>query len=185
MHHDIEPWRTVIRQARILPTRKDEMITEILMADKSVNEGPLDVSHATDCGRYPVTDEFVTHSIVPRLEAYAREVFGVEQPSLNWTAWVRQSNDGEGHHLHEHAGAGISAVYYLEGTLGGLVLQDPRTNAGRGYLSEIRRRCFDLCRIKPEPGLLVIFPSFVYHYVQSHPPGLRIAIPIDAFVDAK
>jgi hypothetical protein len=88
---------------------------------------------------------------------------------------------------HNHSGAQLSAVFYLLNdniNAGGeIVFHDPRTNANRGYNSDVWGCLFEPMRLKPESNTFFVFPSFLYHQVTEFTGKLRIAIPVDLYVN--
>lgn len=84
--------------------------------------------------------------------------------------------------LHQHNGAVISGCFYIHIPHGKLRLLDPRLNASRGYPSKFQKY-FQSIEIVPQPGDLIMFPSFVWHEVQSEIPQQRILMPFDVYVD--
>jgi uncharacterized protein (TIGR02466 family) len=95
---------------------------------------------------------------------------------LNWilSAWANINRRGDFNNMHTHPGATWSGVYYVddgesdgnanaEGTA--IHLCDPcpaRTNIFFPELS-----CPDVL-FRPEPGLMILFPSYVPHAVPPH-----------------
>lgn len=179
---DINPWASTIRLDNVIGEDHDAIVTDIMMVAKTYDREPLDTTKNLHREEFASLRAFVEAEILPRMLTYAETLFDLPLEIVDWNGWVRACSDGEGAQLHEHAGAHISAVYYLEGEWGDLAIQDPRGNAGRGYPSEIRRKHFTMFEHTPTRGSLIIFPSYLYHYVQNHPPGLRIAVPIDLHV---
>ena len=108
-------------------------------------------------------------------------------PALRFavSAWANISRDGNYNVPHVHM-ATWAAVYYVSvpsqcsdaGVSGGLELLDPRPPAA---LLDMPGRFFATRRlIKPQPGLLVLFPASIMHLV--HPfrgAGERISIACD------
>jgi uncharacterized protein (TIGR02466 family) len=106
------------------------------------------------------------------LRVYAE--FGRPREPLSWTlhAWANINRSGDFNKMHTHPGATWSGVYYVdqgaskpdaEGTA--LHLSDPcpaRTNIFFPALSTSN------VLIKPEPGLMVLFPSYLPHAVLPH-----------------
>jgi len=82
---------------------------------------------------------------------------------------------------HNHSGAQFSAVFYLMGHDGDLVLHDPRTNANRGYNSDALKKHFEPVRFTPRAGLGVIFPSYLYHSV-ARSREFRLALAVDLYL---
>ena len=81
-------------------------------------------------------------------------------------AWVNLLRGGGYNKVHNHPGAVWSAVYYVtDGEPDPAVpgnglfeFMDPRPGNIHGGKEVIR----------PEPGLLMMFPSWLYHYVNPH-----------------
>ena len=89
---------------------------------------------------------------------------------------------------HNHMGAWFSSVYYImaeeEDQGGEIIFTDPRTNANRGYDQKFAKH-FKEFVIQPKTGDYVIFPSFLYHWVNKFTSRFRIAIPIDIYLFEK
>jgi len=90
---------------------------------------------------------------------------------------------------HNHSGSPFISVFYIyaddEKDVGGeLILNDPRTNANRGY-SEDFQKIFQSIKHKPITGDVLVFPGYVYHAVNPFMSNLRVAIPVDLFLDGK
>jgi uncharacterized protein (TIGR02466 family) len=93
---------------------------------------------------------------------------------LNWSfnAWANISRPGDFHKMHMHPGATWSGVYYVdtgqsnpdsEGTA--LHLSDPNPGRTNIFFPELMA---SNVLVKPEPGLMVLFPSYVPHGVLPH-----------------
>lgn len=113
--------------------------------------------------------------------------------SLALIAWANISRRGHYHALHNHPGSCWSGVYYVAGggdagpehpRSGIIDLLDPRpftemvTVPGDPYGQKLS--------IRPEPGMMLVFPGFLYHFV--HPfagDGERISIAFNARVERR
>jgi uncharacterized protein (TIGR02466 family) len=109
-------------------------------------------------------------------EATRRLYAEFSRPSqpIDWifSAWANVNRRGDFNQMHTHPGATWSGVYYVdhgesnpdaEGTA--IHLSDPcppRTNIFFPELSDS-----DIL-FKPQPGLMILFPSYVPHSVQPH-----------------
>lgn len=96
---------------------------------------------------------------------------------LDAHAWAVVYRDDGQHHIHAHHDSAVSGVLYLRTGFGGaLELHDPRTGRLAGVGGPALPRT-----IRPEPGLLVAFPSWLRHSVAPHHgPGLRICVAFNA-----
>jgi uncharacterized protein (TIGR02466 family) len=107
-----------------------------------------------------------------------------EPDSVFMKGWITGSVNGYNMTHHNHSGSHISGVVYLQAEEGGdIILSDPRINANRGYPSEFAEMMqFQQITIKPTTGMILLFPSFVYHEVPTYKGrSRRIALPIDFF----
>lgn len=125
------------------------------------------------------------------------EVQGRTAPRGNFTlsAWANISRRGNYHRMHNHPFCAWSGVYYVTGVespheprsdkpnpnvlAGVLELYDPRSFTemvdvpGTPYGQRVH--------IRPEAGLLVLFPSWLYHFVHpSHSDAERVSIAFNA-----
>ena len=100
--------------------------------------------------------------------------FGRRPERLNWTlnAWANVNAPGDFNKVHTHPGAAWSGVYFIdtgwsdpaaEGTA--LHLSDPNPLRTSIFFPELSS---SNVLIKPEPGLMILFPSYVPHGVLPH-----------------
>jgi uncharacterized protein (TIGR02466 family) len=109
-------------------------------------------------------------------------------PTRQWNveAWANVNEHGGSNMRHVHGGSYWSAVFYVrvdEGDGGELVLHDPRMPTLAMYAPYLRFKDSGgerFVRIKPKPGMLVIFPSWLAHEVEPwESEGMRISIAIN------
>jgi uncharacterized protein (TIGR02466 family) len=116
------------------------------------------------------------------------EVVGRAAPprgSFRISAWGNISRRGNYHRMHNHPGNAWSGVYYVASTnsvdslAGVLEFYDPRTFTEMVDVpgSPYGQRMI----IRPEPGLMVLFPSWLYHFVHpSDSDSPRVSIAFNA-----
>ena len=132
-----------------------------------------------DIDEYPELEpahQFITTCV----DEFLKEHFPKQATfSFNW--WVHVYKQGATHHIHNHLGSQFTGILYLATPpVGGeLVLHDPRGNANRGYNTNLNHM-FDPVVLQPEAGDLFIFPSFVWHNVETVK-DLRICMPFDVW----
>ncbi len=85
--------------------------------------------------------------------------------------WINVNPPGAFNAPHDHSGFALSGVYYasvpLEGRSGAIEFLDPRANAN-AYTIE-GAVCFNRkFVIHPKPGNLLLFPSYLTHWVQPN-----------------
>lgn len=114
------------------------------------------------------------------------EYYGLSKDAAldaNLAGWANLMTNGNYHRLHSHPDCHWSGVYYVStGKLipdakpnGNLQFQDPRSGANRLIVRGLEM--VPAVTIAPTPGLMVMFPSYLEHYV--HPffgEGSRISI---------
>lgn len=99
--------------------------------------------------------------------------FLIESPqvgAMRMLAWANVSERGNYNSLHVHPGAVWSGAYYVDA--GGdpssrIVFPDPRI-AAQMIESPINPFTDDAIEFAPQPGLLVVFPSWLQHSVQPY-----------------
>lgn len=97
---------------------------------------------------------------------YLKEYYDLNLSDFKYSLRTWETTPESGYWLatHNHGNSHFTSIYYeyVSGEGGELILQDPRTNANRGYPQEFGKH-FSPHVIKPETDMNVIFPSYVYH----------------------
>ena len=108
-----------------------------------------------------------------------------EWAGYNLHGWVVSYNHDNSLDYHNHRGSQVSSVFYLmcsdNSTSGHITFTDPRQNANRGYDPSFAK-WFKPMTMIPNSGDIVIFPSFLYHFVSTYRSNIRIALPVDLFL---
>ena len=108
-------------------------------------------------------------SIVSDVVRYSVNTKSARNFKVDLASWVNVSRRGNYNNVHDHPGAMRSGVYYVsvgkpdndDPFNGRLQLFDPRNGVGMEGMRAERQL------INPQPGLLVMFPSWLRHMV--HP----------------
>lgn len=85
-------------------------------------------------------------------------------------SWVNLHDRGGFNFLHVHEGSLLSGSFYLsvpEGA-GDFVFRDPRPGVIHGYVKGGVVNGHADVHLTPSPGLLVLFPCWIEHYVETH-----------------
>jgi hypothetical protein len=134
--------------------------------------------------------KFTEQVIKPSFEKFLNESLGLslsDWTGYRFNGWLTGSGENYSMTHHNHAGSQISAVFYLladdidQG--GAIYFTDPRQNANRGYDAKFSK-WFAPLELKPKSGDVVIFPSYLYHFVETYQSNLRLALPVDCFLFA-
>lgn len=178
---DIEPWRTVIREVEVPTEHTEAMVAEVLITDLGQKGEKVEEKNVVREAAQPMLATFIEEVVVPEMLRYVKDVWGHEPDEYRSVSWIRSTSDGGDLQPHHHATPLVSAVLYLEGASGELSLMDPRGTAERGLPSSVRGDHFGVYQHTPRNETLVIFPSYLFHYVVPHAPALRIAVPTDLY----
>ena len=128
-------------------------------------------------------DQFKNEIVLPSFCQFYNEEFNKKLTSnFCLRAWITGYGVNYAMPKHNHSGSHLSAVFYLisedKNSGGKIVLSDPRFNANRGYKNDFLR-WFDSEKYLPSSGDFIIFPSFLYHNVETFSGKLRLAMPVD------
>lgn len=102
-------------------------------------------------------------------------------PQWSFLRWANVSRKGDFNATHTHPGMTWSGVYYVDTgetpgqqDSGALRFSDPTPGSAASFLPFVARAYPE---IKPVPGLMVLFPSYLPHSVHPHRgDGVRISI---------
>ncbi len=157
---------------------------------------------ASNAGGWHSDREIETWAGAPALEvlALAREMANrmtadrhgkLTRPEWATTAWANVNGPGDANMCHYHPGAFWSGTYYIDdggcaedASLGGeFEMLDPR-GAGPGmyaptlkFAGEDGQSVGGAETIRPRPGLMILFPSWLLHQVRPYRgTGLRISL---------
>ena len=147
-------------------------------------------------GKFDITDDIILDAMNKTVSSkihefakihfneYLNDILGLslsDYKGYKLSSWVNRYENSEMEY-HTHNGAQLSAVYYpvVEGVGGESAFYDPRFFAARGYDLSFRT-LYEPVEVKPESGLFVIFPSYLYHSVKVSR-GFKISIPVDLFL---
>lgn len=115
--------------------------------------------------------------------ASALREMGLPAVRFDLQSWVNLHDRGGFNFLHVHEGCLLSGSFYLqvpEGS-GPFVFRDPRPGVVHGYVKGAVPNGYGDIRLAPEPGLLVLFPCWMEHFVEPHESDEpRIAIAFNA-----
>lgn len=135
------------------------------------------------CG--PAGEALLERALAVTNEATTRVLREYGQPprSFEWsvTAWANVSDKGDFNQAHTHPGSTWSGVYYVDAGVAGsdakaapIQVFDPCQGRANTFLPHFLPNNLT---VRPEPGLMLLFPSYVGHLVFPHEgPAPRISI---------
>lgn len=134
----------------------------------------------------PIIKKFKDKEIIPAFKEYLKLInVNIESYKMGLRGWITGDSGLYNLSYHNHSGASLSSVFYIcceEKDKGGeIVFHDPRSNANRGY-DQMFKSLFAPIEHTPMTGDIIVFPSYLYHHVNTYFSKLRIAIPVDMFI---
>lgn len=138
----------------------------------------------------PELNDLKEKVFLPKFNKYLTETCNKGLDSWNYrlNGWLVSYGEGNSLNYHNHRGSQLSSVLYIiadsEDNGGDIIFTDPRQNANRGY-DPLFNDWFEPFRFKPKCAEIVIFPSFLYHFVETYGSNVRLAMPVDLFLFKK
>lgn len=180
-------WATPVLRTRMSEELAGIVSTKILLDQDMMNP----VSDFSTKGILDASEEMVRfkeEAILPAFNSFLRNTLGKELEdwaSYRTHGWLAGTGNDYSINYHNHSGAQLSAVFYLlceeQDSGGQITFTDPRQNANRGYDSNFSE-WFKHLSFTPKSGDIVVFPSFLYHFVSIYQGNIRLAIPVDLFL---
>lgn len=95
---------------------------------------------------------------------------GLHEVVFRLQSWVNLHDRGGFNFLHVHEGCLLSGCFYLSVPAGSgkLVFRDPRPGVIHGCVKGAVANGYSDIHLTPTAGLLVLFPSWMEHYVEPH-----------------
>ena len=186
MIHDL--WPTPFQQTKMDDSICEKMV-QTLLQEYDLFNAPSDFGlvNVLDNSNEVIT-EFKETVVYPAFNSFLKKT--LDRSIDDWGGhrthgWIAgYSNDYSLIH-HNHRGSQLSSVFYLmcdvQDKGGEIVFTDPRQNSNRGY-DTFFQEWFKPLEITPMTGDIVVFPSYLYHYVQTYRSNIRLALPVDLFL---
>lgn len=138
-----------------------------------------------------IIQQFKKEIVLPSFNSFLRNTLDKEiqdwKGGYKLHGWLAGRGNDYSINYHNHRGSQISAVFYImceEYNSGGeIFFTDPRQNSNRGYDKNFSK-WFEHLKFAPETGDIVVFPSFLYHFVSTYQGNIRLALPVDLFLYA-
>jgi uncharacterized protein (TIGR02466 family) len=146
-------------------------VLKIINDQKENNLKYLDISKTTPDDLH-LRDQFksLLLFIDEKTKLFSEEVLGIKKDDLKISGmWSNVHTLGSKHHYHQHPNSFVSGVYYPDFTqcedIGKIVFVDPRQAKNMVYADFVKSSCISNRNIwvTPEPGLLLLFPSWLEH----------------------
>lgn len=184
---DIFPTRIWQARLRTLSPRFPEWVAVV----EGMRAAAPEPAGRTNRGGWNSVDQAVLEAeVFAELEAavvdgcrFAFGEMGRPDEAVRLQSWINIHDRGGFNFQHMHDGCLLSGCFYLqvpEGS-GDLVLRDPRPGVVNGFSKGPIANGYRDIKLKPEAGLLVLFPHWLEHFVEVHDSDTsRICIPFNA-----
>jgi uncharacterized protein (TIGR02466 family) len=95
---------------------------------------------------------------------------GIRTADFQLQSWINMHDRGGFNFLHVHEGCLLCGAFYLKvpQQSGHLVFRDPRPGVVHGAIKGSVPNGYGDVHLTPSTGLLVLFPSWMEHYVEPH-----------------
>lgn len=158
-----------------LPHKKiDKLIDHVFVrAEQKLPEDPKNMtSYTVDKN---ILDQekfsFLKKIITKEFNFYVKQILRYEQKFKITTSWFTKTEKGEESSFHNHRNSFISCILYIDvdEKSGPLSFIDYNNNKMFQLLpKEYNNFNSELTRIQPEKGMIIFFPSEMYHKVNTH-----------------
>lgn len=180
-------WPTEVLFGTIPEEVSNPVINELLLSNVDFTNGDITDTYINNNKELSEVSKFINEFVLDSFKSYAKQVFDhdIDESHCKLNAWTTNGAGNYSLGFHNHAGAQLSAVFYLlvdEGDVGGkLSLHDPRFNANRGLISPFKFKHNDYV-FTPKSNEFIIFPSYLYHSASTFYGNTRLIIPVDLFI---
>ena len=131
-------------------------------------------------------------NIQKSLKHFTKDVLGIKEEFRITTGWINRNNKGEQIYKHSHPNSVISGVYYIETTpdCAPIIFEKPylytniaHQNVQLTYEENNKNEYnTDYYGVKPKPGEVLMFPSWLEHTVYPQPADVaRISLAFNSF----
>lgn len=181
-------WSTEVMFGNIPEEVSAPIINELLLSNVDFNRGDITDTYISNNKDLSEVSKFINTFVMDSFRTYAKEVFNyvIDENTCKLNAWTTNGAGNYSLGFHNHAGAQLSAVFYLlvdndDAVGGNLSLHDPRFNANRGLISSFKVKHVDYV-LSPKSGDFIIFPSYLYHSASTFYGNTRLIVPVDLFI---
>lgn len=171
-----EPWKTVIAHVNLAHRVDLEAIATEIHALHCASPRESKTPYTVTPEEFPVICQFRDDVVTGEIQKYIEQHFGVVAQYLTIDTFGKWFEKGTHLDAHLHGNSNVTSVFYPYGYDSGMLVNDPRFNACRGYPRSVRDTHFGNFFVAPEAGDLWIMPSYVQHSVPPVSEDLRVSL---------
>lgn len=184
-------WETTVYHTKFTDLKlRDELTEDILNNIDLYSNNSVEMQDNSIFNiKRKIINRFKKELVLPVFHEYLKILeVDVSNYEIFVKGWLTDQKTRYSLNYHNHKGASISAVFYpfigeKNNSSGGeIVFYDPRSNANRGYVNNFSK-LFEPKVFFPSTGDILIFPSFLYHNVNTYFSTMRLAIAVDYFTN--
>lgn len=172
----IEPWKTRILKINLASLIDLEALANEIFQLHCLAPRESKVPYAVTPAEFPRICELRDGLITQVVSQYIKDCYDIDPLNLaidTFGKWFEQGTE-LGDHLHGNSC--VTSVLYPYAYQSGMMVNDPRFNACRGYSRRVRDSHFANHFVQPEAGDLIIMPSYVMHSVPRVADELRVSL---------
>jgi uncharacterized protein (TIGR02466 family) len=172
--HDLFPTRIWQAHLDFLKPQFDPWVKEVLaMRAASPEPAGRTVRQGWNTGDMTLLERPVFAPLCAAVRAActaALAEMGQSERAFDLQSWVNLHDRGGFNFLHVHEGSLLSGSFYLQVPPGSgdFVFRDPRPGVIHGFVKGSVANGYSDVHLTPSPGLLVLFPCWIEHYVETH-----------------
>lgn len=172
----IQPWKTQILKVNLAELIDLDALTSEIHSLHCVSPREASTPYVVTAEEFPLICHVRDDLITNLARQYISDCYGVEPKNLAIDTFGKWFEKGTELGDHLHGNSCVTSVLYPFAYDSGMLLNDPRFNACRGYSRRIRDTHFNNYFVKPEAGDLIIMPSYVMHSVPTVSDELRVSL---------
>lgn len=174
-----EPWITEIGQVNIQNMVDMDILSNEIFTIYGLNKNDDSIYWDISEDIAPLIIHTRDNLIANYVKQYMKKSFKYDVLDYEIKTFAKcfTKNDTLGAHLH--GDTHLTCILYPNDTNSGLIINDPKGNACRGYPKIIRDTYFGQHVIYPKAGDLIIMPSYLEHGVSNIKEDIRISLICD------
>lgn len=171
-----EPWKTMIARVNLAEHVDLEAIATEIHALHCASPRESTTIYPVTPEEFPVICQFRDDVVTGVIREYILRTFGVLAEELTIDTFGKWFERGSHLDAHLHGNSNVTSVFYPYEYNSGMLVNDPRFNACRGYPRHVRDAHFGNFFVAPQAGDLWIMPSYVQHSVPPVSEDLRVSL---------
>lgn len=176
-----EPWKVQIARVNLADQVDLEALANEIFLLHNASPRESKTPYTVTPEEFPLICKFRDGLVTQVVSEYILRQFGVTPQNLTIDTFGKWFEKGTELGDHLHGNSCVTSVFYPYDYNSGMLLNDPRFNASRGYSRRVRDEHFGSMFVAPKAGDLWILPSYVQHNVPTVSEDLRVSLINDYY----